>query len=251
MVGCQVLAIFSRAENSRLWKSRRWLVQSVVWLALINGVLAMTLWTEPAGSRDSLEPLELYNFFSAIFAVIGVAIRAQGAIVREKRDGTAAWILSKPASRSAVILAKFAGNLIGIAIIMVLLQGVVAYTQISMATGENLSAPRFLLGLGPIMLNLTFYLTLALMLGSIFNVRGPVIGISMAFLFFQLLAIGLFPFLYQIFPYALAIPDPDLSIALALMLGEPLPAVWPLIATPVWSLLFMAVALWRFGREEF
>ena len=240
-----------RAENGRWWKSRRWLVQSAVWLAMINGILALTLWTEPAGSRDSFEALELYTIFSAVFAVVGVAIIAQGAIVGEKREGTAAWILSKPASRSAVILAKFVGNLIGIVVILVLLQGAVAYMQISLAIGEYISAPQFLLGLGPITLNLIFYLTLSLMLGSVFNVRGPVIGITLAFVFLQQLAIGLFPVLYQIFPYALAIPDPGISIALALMLGEPLPAVWPLIVTPVWSLLFMVVALWRFGREEF
>ena len=32
-----------------------------------------------------------------------------------------------------------------------------------------------------------------------------------------------------------------------------LPAVWPipLIATVLWTALFIGVALWRFGREEF
>jgi hypothetical protein len=44
---------------------------------------------------------------------------------------------------------------------------------------------------------------------------------------------------------------PDVSAGLAL--GLPLPEIWPIpvIVTGLWIVLFTALALWRFNREEF
>ena len=41
--------------------------------------------------------------------------------------------------------------------------------------------------------------------------------------------------------------------AVGLALGSALPPVWiiPVVATVLWTALFLALALWRFGREEF
>jgi len=36
-----------------------------------------------------------------------------------------------------------------------------------------------------------------------------------------------------------------------LALGEPLPTVAPIIATVLWCVLFVGVAIWRMRREEF
>jgi hypothetical protein len=33
--------------------------------------------------------------------------------------------------------------------------------------------------------------------------------------------------------------------------GQPLPSFIPIVASMVFSSLFMAAAIWRFGREEF
>jgi len=41
------------------------------------------------------------------------------------------------------------------------------------------------------------------------------------------------------------------ALAVALMNGQPLPTIYPLIATVLWSILFIAIALWGFSREEF
>jgi len=35
------------------------------------------------------------------------------------------------------------------------------------------------------------------------------------------------------------------------MQGQPLPTTTPIAATPIWIVIFVCVALWRFGREEF
>jgi hypothetical protein len=51
----------------------------------------------------------------------------------------------------------------------------------------------------------------------------------------------------------LALPWTLKDSAVGLALGSALPPVWiiPVVATALWTALFLALALWRFGREEF
>jgi hypothetical protein len=86
------------------------------------------------------------------------------------------------------------------------------------------------------------------MLGTLFSSRGPVAGIGIALIMAGLMLKGLLPMpVLMVTPWLLA----DLSSGLAL--GESLPAVWPvpLVATTLWIVIMLVVALWRFGREEF
>lgn len=97
-------------------------------------------------------------------------------------------------------------------------------------------------------LHLLFYLALTLMLGTIFNARGPGSGIGFGFLFGGLLLPNVLPeWTLLIFPWPFA------ELARALVAGKPIPVVWPIpvIATILWSAFFVLVALWRFEREEF
>jgi hypothetical protein len=56
----------------------------------------------------------------------------------------------------------------------------------------------------------------------------------------------------DIMPWNLVIPLGERpSLALSLMQGEPLQTITPIIATALWAILFTAVALWSFSREEF
>ena len=51
----------------------------------------------------------------------------------------------------------------------------------------------------------------------------------------------------------LVLPDSIPALMTLLITGEPLPDVWPIpiILMSVYSLLFVALAIWRFKREEF
>jgi ABC-2 type transport system permease protein len=97
-------------------------------------------------------------------------------------------------------------------------------------------------------LHLLFYLALTLMLGTLFSTRGPVAGIGLGFLFSGQIVPNFAPeWVTLIFPWKLS------ELAPALALGGTVPPVWPIpvIATAVWTVVFIGVALWRFGREEF
>lgn len=241
-----------RKELAAWWSTRKWWVQSLVWFAIINGMVALLLWVVPAADPADVPPArEVFEIFMNLFAIsaIGAMVLMQGAIVGEKNSGTAAWIMSNPVSRSAFILSKLVANAAGILIIIVLLQGSIAYFQFALHGEFTPQIGSFAAGLGLHGLGLMFYVTLALMLGTFFNSRGPVIGISIAILVVQDLMAALLAQPLVWLPGIL--PARLIAMSVSVAIGEPLASINPLLTTVVISILFVSVAVWRFQREEF
>ncbi|MCJ7662040.1 MAG: ABC transporter permease [Anaerolineales bacterium] len=241
-----------RAGFNSWWKTSSWWIQVLIWTAMINGMLAAVLFA--SGDIDYVEGTMIYCVFAGLFPSIAVIIIMQGAIVGEKESGTAAWVLSKPVSRSSFILSKLIANSVGVLVTMTLIPGILAFIELSIAKGELLSPINFLGGLLVIALNLLYYLTLTLMLGTLFSKRGPVIGIALALAFGQQLLFGVLPLLAYVLPWTLVVPIDGLageSIAAALILGLDPYSIIPVISIFIQTLIFIAVSLWRFEREEF
>jgi ABC-2 type transport system permease protein len=239
-----------RAGFGGWWKTRMWWIQSLLWILIVNAILAGLLWGEGIGTAEAVA---LFAVFAGLFPAIAVIIIMQDAIVGEVEGGTAAWIMSKPVSRTAFVLSKWIVNTVGVLVTMVLLPGLVAYLQISLAGESWLDPLNFLAGLGVIGVNLIFFLSFTLMLGTIFNHRGPVIGSAMALAFGQQLLVGLSPILAKILPWFLVMPgdEVDQSIASAFILGIEPPFITPLYVACISILIFLAVSLWSFERKEF
>jgi ABC-type transport system involved in multi-copper enzyme maturation permease subunit len=100
-------------------------------------------------------------------------------------------------------------------------------------------------------LHMLFYLSLTLMLGTLFSDRGPVIGIPIGFLFAAMFIMGYLGDLAYITPWMIIPSGSFQGLAIEAMLGQPLSSATPILATAVWSIVFVGIALWRFGREEF
>ena len=236
-------------ENGRWWKTRRWLYQIVIWLVIVNGLMALIV-----ASTPNMKPDDVLAGFLKLWGLvlpIGVVILGQDAIIQEKQSGTAAWILSKPASHHAFILSKTAANALGILVTMIMVQGTVGYLQIWFSTGKAYPVPLFIGALGMVFLSLLFFLTLTIMLGTLFNSRGAVISIPFVLLFgVQVLRFS--SGLAEIMPWNLTTSLSAGKPALGLMLiqGLPLPSLTPLFATVLWCLLFTCISLWRFNQEE-
>ena len=241
--------------------TRRWIIQTVIWVAIINGFVAFILFLVPtiqseaaqagvAPPPEQTDPLllGLSLFFSLAGAagVIGTIILAQDEIIGEKQSGTAAWILSKPVARAAFILSKLAASIIGISIFIIGIPAVICYVQVSLAVGHPIDVLSYLAGLIPLALTLFFYLTLTLLLGVVFDQRGPLLGIAFGLFFGASILVQFVPELAQILPINL----PTAGGVLAEGKGLLDTAVLPLILTPIWSILFIAAALWRFQRME-
>jgi ABC-2 type transport system permease protein len=205
------------------------------------------------GMVQALGALTVFISLVGMACTIGVVIMTQDAIILEKQTGTAAWVLSKPASRTAFILSKLAASFVGILITIIIVQGAVAYLQIYLATGAALPVLPFLGALGVTFLCLLFYLSLTLMLGTIFNARGGVIAIPLVVAFSYQILLGFAPWLAEIMPWNLTImlsaEKPPLAVIVAQ--GLPLPTLGPIIATFIACLIFTAAAIWKFNREEF
>ncbi|HET7377372.1 MAG TPA: ABC transporter permease subunit [Anaerolineae bacterium] len=248
-----------RKEMRDWWGTRRWLTRSIMWLAMINGIVAIVLLASDEGASaiplgvKAVTGLAVFFAFGSIAVSIGTTITGQGEILDEKRSGTAAWILSKPVARIAFILSKLISNAISILIIMILLQGAVAFILITSITGAKVSVSGFLAALGVLYLAVMFYFSLALMLGTISGKRGAAIGIPIVILFSYQFVLPLAPWMGQIMPWLLttSLGSMDSSIALALTLGQPVTSITPIIATLAWCVLFIIIAMWRFNREEF
>jgi len=241
-------------EMSGWWRTRRWWIQCLLALALLNVTLALNI--------DSGQPITSAGLNFLIVAGFAAPIAAislgQDAILGERHSGTAAWVLSKPLRRPAFILAKLIAHALGFLATWLVLPGTLAYFQITANGLPQLSQSGWVGAVGLIYLNVFFYLTLALMLATLFNGRGPVLGITLLILFSG--PIGLIdpsiqdyaPWLMEVLPWRLVMPigaEPPLAGYLAM--GAPLPTVIPIVATALWCVLFAGVAIWRMRREEF
>ncbi len=158
-----------RKENGKWWNTRLWLIQSVVWLLLLNGLHMMVLYLSgqdlsmPMG--DSFESLTIFFALMGGMTPFGVMILTQGVIIAEKKSGTAEWVLSSPLSRESFVFSKLVVNMVWIFGILVLLQGV-AYELVLMAFGMDIIAFGSLMpGLIIHGFHLLFWLSLTLMLG--------------------------------------------------------------------------------------
>jgi ABC-2 type transport system permease protein len=244
---------FLRKENGVWWRTSKWWVQSLVWFFILNGLVVLLLWIVPSlDPGESPPPGEVFDLFIQFFTVsaIGVMIFMQGVIVNEKNSGTAAWIMSNPVSRSAFILAKFIAHTLAIFVVVVVLQSLIAYVQFALKGSAFLQPLPFIAAISIHSLHLLFYISLAIFLGTVFNARGPVIGISLGIFFMQDI-VG--PLLAEfISPYVtLFLPTTLTQIATTIAKGGLLPSLTPIIATSVYSLALVLAAIWRFRREEF
>lgn len=239
-----------RIDARSFWGTRQWWIQGLVWFAIIIGLVVEPLYVarsifEGEGEDILTTATNMFFTLAALGPAIAAIIQMQNAIVGEKQLGTAAWVLSKPVSRTAFVTSKLVSRALGLLATALVVPSVVGYVLLSLENGAPLSALRFLGGLGLVVLVVLFYLAFTLMLGTLFDARGPVIALPLALLLAGDLLVGAVPFAAQLLPSSLP------SLATLSALGEPLPLLAPIVATAVWIVAFVLVAVERFRREEF
>ncbi len=256
-------------ENHLWWRTSRWWLQTLIFLAISNGILFMVIGIAPKmenppgqasntqadGSAQPLDILGLTVFLkiAGIATAIGVAVLAQDTLIGEKQSGTAAWVLSKPVSRSALILSKVISNSLGILITMVIVPGAIAYLIIYFIAGNAFPILPYAGALGMFFVSLVFWLTLAIMLSSLSNTRGLAIGLPLFLILGFIIFVEVAPWTADFMPWSLtnAVSATQPAMAVSLVLGQPIPTLMPLIGSLVGCLIFTMVAIWRFQKEEF
>lgn len=272
-----------RKENARWWSPRSLAFQLLIWLVILNALVAVVLFIVPAidnnaasqqaanasnttGPMPSTAPAPASHqqvadsgmnvFFQlAGFAVfIGAVIFGHDALLKERESGTAAWLLSKPLSRKAFVLSKVLALVLGVLVIILLAQGIITYALCSLELGSPMPVLPFLAGFGVLCLGVLFYLTMAFTLGTFTLSRGlalglPLItGITGGFFLGIFQALGTFKELGYLVPWNLTSYASSLATGASLVSDQYWP--WPVIATAVWVLLFIGAAMAKFEQIE-
>ncbi len=239
-----------RAGFGQWWGTRSWWVHTVIWTGVLGLLLAGIL--SSGESVPLLDAVGAICLFGGLFPVIAMVIIMQGAIVGEKQNGTAEWILAKPVSRTAYILGKLLPNAVGVLVTMLLIPMVVAWLLLWFV-GVRIAVWPYLGGYLIVALNMLFFLSLTVMLGAMLKRRGGVIGIPMACLIGQQYLVGAAPVLAKVLPWGLCLPlgnDMASSVAGAVMAGAAPPSWLPVITTSAATIVFVVVAVWRFREVE-
>ncbi len=184
---------------------------------------------------------------TALVTAVGVIVTAQGAIVGEKQRGTAAWILSKPVTRTSFLLSKLAASAIGFGVVALAIPWAVFLAEDHFIAGNDVAFLPMLGALGLLGLHLLVYLALVISLGTVFDSRGPIAAIGIGVLLTGQFFGGMLPVAaITVTPWIL----PELADAVARQ-GE-LPASLPvaLIANCALIVAATATGLWRLTRQE-
>jgi len=246
-------------ENRTWWGTRRWWVQAGVWTIVVNGLMAFLLFAMPVMLQMNEDPADAESYDAVVQSVgalfqigtvalaLGAILLSQDQILGERQSGVIEWILSKPVSRASYFLSKLAADATAVVVLLVALQGAIAYGLISLANGGLFPLVPFLAAVGGLAVNTLYYLALTLMMGVLTDNRGTLLGVALGMLFGGLL-VGSFMGTYSLFtPWSMTAALP----AIALQTPLPLPSWLPLCTTAALTLLCVAVALWRFRTMEF
>jgi len=247
-----------QGEYSAWFKSSRWWKQLILWLLIVNAMMALMVIATGEAAKDGNEgpPLLLmYGIFGGMFVAFGVMIIMQRVLVGEKNSGTAAWVLSKPVTRTAFVVSRLVVNSIGILLTSVFVPGVIVYVTFGLFSDLGWLSPiGFTVGMVIFALQVFYWIALVLMLGALSDSSGVVIAVPIALFFIFWMVPDLIPALFYVSPLMLVYspaPDQFPSLSMSFTTGQPVYTWLPLIATVISIAIFITVAIWRFNRQEF
>ena len=246
-----------RGEYSSWFKSSRWWKHLLVWFTVINVMMTIMIIASAEEAKKGNEgpPLLLmYGVFGGLFVSFGVMIVMQQVLVREKHSGTAAWVLSKPVTRTAFVVSRLVVNAVAILFTSVIVPGVILYISLGLISDLGWLSPLgFLAALMMVALNMFYWITLVLMMGTLSESSSVVIAVPITLFFTFSYGTGMLPWLIYVSPLALLFsPTNQIQpLTVSFINGAPVFSWLPLISSVVSCIIFITVAIWRFNRQEF
>ena len=251
-------------ENGAWWRTRRWWLNTLLWTGLLVGLTALILFgpqetptqADEVGSAGAGGAIaNVLSLGSSIFFEFGIPMLAiwtviltQDLVIGEKQSGVTEWLLSKPVVRRSYLLAKLAANALPVVVLMVGLPSALAYGLLSLRMGEPFPLAPYLSAVGIMAIHTLFYLTLTLMLGTMFNNRSPLLGITVGSILGGGILGGLVKPLFYVMPWMLP------KMAWLTVTGQIIPdglRTAAMLATVLWSIVFIFMALAKLEKTEF
>ncbi len=233
-----------------LWLgTSRWWRHCLGWVILINGSVALLpLVMSRAGlhSDPYAAALEAHFSMSGLALTIAAIVMMQDAMISERERGTMAWLLSHPIARLSVVVSKLVGGACGLIATGVLVPALVTYGQMSWVVGQQPPAGFYGLAVGLLALQVLFYVSFMLLLGTLLHSRVAAIGVALIFVFAGGALPAVAPWLSLLLPWQLD------RVALVLVLERGLPSLllWPVAAAAAWSVVLAVLAAVRFQSLE-
>ncbi|MGB7859933.1 MAG: ABC transporter permease subunit [Acidimicrobiia bacterium] len=244
------LANLLRKEFGQWWTTKLWWIQTLIWLLLLNGITTIIMLDSSGMGDEALVDESVRSFFliGATSIAIGIVLTLQGSIVGEKELGTAAWVMSKPASRASFVVAKLISHFTGFAVTAIVIPSAVFLITAKLILPLSVPIGPFLIGMAVMGLSILFYVTLTLALGCLFKGRGPVAGIGIT-----LILMG--QFFKGMLPESVVLATPwllgDVAGSFAMQQPPEFNRMMPLIIVVVEVAILGFVAIRKFNREEF
>ena len=220
---------------------KTWFGTNVWWQQALLWSLILVMFGS-VGIGDPETGFFIFYMMATIFPSIAVIIISQARILEEKRFGSAEWVLSKPVSRTAFILAKLIPAAIGFSFSMIFIPGILFYL-VALAVGSTVPITSFLLSLVPLMLWQIFLSWLTMCVGTFFEKEGPVMAIPFPFIF-----IG--PTLAQNPDFGPYGPWGLVMNSVSLVSTETYP-IYPIIITVTILVVLAVISIYRFTKHEF
>ena len=247
-----------KGEYSTWFKSSRWLKHLILWFSIINVMMMIMIIATAEAAKDGNEGppiLLMYGIFGAMFVAIGVMIIMQQVLVAEKRHGTAAWVLSKPVTRTSFVVSRLVVNSVAILLTSVIVPGLIFYITLGLFSDFGWLSPLgYLAALVMVSLHTFYWIALVLMMGTLSESSSVVIAVPMFLFFLFWMGNDLIPGLIYISPLLLTLspaPEQMSPLLVSFMTGQPVFSWLPLISTLVSCVIFITVAIRRFNRQEF
>ncbi|MBD3196454.1 MAG: ABC transporter permease subunit [Candidatus Lokiarchaeota archaeon] len=234
-------------ELNDWWKGSDWLVMTLIWIGIGNGITALTALGAP--DIDLPTMINIFFLFLGFFPPIATILVMQDSIVGEKRSGTISWLLSKPVSRRSFILAKWLGNSINLLTCIVLIPCIIGYLEFFLLTGELLSLSNYLAGIGIVTINQLFFIGLTLYLGTVMETPGGVAALPMIFNFAQQFLQSI-PYAIYVLPMSLILNQTGNSIVVSIILNQTPFTLIPILTTSLFVILFLLLAIWKFENTD-
>ena len=236
-------------ELSKWFKGRVFLTRLLLWCGFSNG-MAILIWLQAPNVGS--EAILVFGIFAGLTSSIGITIIMQETIVGEIKSGAASWILSKPITRESYILAKWLGNSIGATISMIITPTCVFYVLFFLFTGEILNLAMFFAVIAVLSLNMLFYLSFTLMMGSFQRNSSIVIGVPIGFYLLQQIVVNFSSLLVEITPWGLTNPlsDGTPSIVVSYILGIQPFSILPIIGTTLYIIILVLLAIKIMQKQE-
>lgn len=240
-------------KEMRDWFStRRWLIVGgvstgiIVLFELIAYLTTKDLTPEQAAQlQNTPPPTQMPIMLLGSMLVVAAIIVTMGEVVEEKKSGTAAWIMSKPASRIGFILSKWIASVVGVLLLTLVIPGVVGVALGVALTGESINVGNYAAAFGLLAIYYTVFVSISILLGTFMPVERAVsAGGSGLFLAMSLLGQNLPPAIMAWVPISLT------QLAQNVIVAGTVPSFTPVIGSVVVIIASVVGACYVFGKQE-